>query len=86
MHEKLSVRLFVIQKCVPCSWHHLTTVIDADVILRFHTDDTKMSLQEQLSLTMSLLTKLNSNVKHVNRFVFPLQQLRSHSSSCKFLC
>jgi len=84
MHENLRVPLFVIQECVPCSWHHLTTVIDADVILRFPTDDMEM-LQEQLSLTMSVLTKINSNTKHVNLFVFRLLQTRSHLSSCKFL-
>ena len=60
MHENLSVRLIVMQERVPCSWHNLTTVIHAVVILRFHNDDTEMFLQEQLSLTMSVLTKLNT--------------------------
>jgi len=53
---------------VPCLWHYLTTVIDAVVILRFHTDDTGMSVQEQLSLTMSALTKLNANLKTCKSF------------------
>jgi hypothetical protein len=60
MDEKLSIRLFIMQERVPCSWHYLTTVLDA-VILRFRTDDTEMSLQEQLSLRISVLTKRNPN-------------------------